>query len=94
MKIQNVTITKNATLITDDTLYNIEYRISGSELVQVTISIYKNNINPEQPEVYIGHIQLENNMLSSSFSIDATVSKHMLDYENIIRQIEEDVSQV
>lgn len=94
MKILNVITTKNASLIIGDTLYNIEYRISDLELVQVNISIYENNTNAEQPEVYIGHIQLENNTLSASFSVDATVSKHMTDYENILRQIMEDINQV
>jgi hypothetical protein len=93
MEILNVTTTKSAACTTKNARYSIEFSISDNKLVKVTAGIYKLKTAGQPEDIYIGHIQSENNMVTASFT-DSGIpgSGLMSDYESILEEIEKDAA--
>ncbi|MDR1503592.1 MAG: hypothetical protein LBT43_14190 [Prevotella sp.] len=92
MDILNVVITKKAIGRTENATYNLEYSISDNRLLKIMATIYSLKTENQPDGVYIGQITFENEIVTASFMGKMQASKLFVDFEDLMRQIREDVN--
>lgn len=88
MDIKKVIVTKTAISETENAKYHIEYSVEDSKLLRVGVSIYKRS---EDNEEYVGHISVENEMLSSSIQRYEKAFLYFKDFEELLSMITKDM---
>lgn len=87
MKIISETTLKQATEITSNAKYIIEYTLSNNAISRVMVSIYMLEKDDANNDVYVGTISYENEVINSSLPLKSNTTALMEDFNKILLNI-------